>query len=134
MLRLELAAVYVGVNIIILLVLAVMVALGRQRHKIVLGEGDNLAFTRVVRAHGNAAEYIPAALVGLVLLALFPEATPIWLLHAAGLSLTIGRLTHAIGLYAGALNLGRVAGIALTWLSYLLIGGGLIYAGFAQQL
>ncbi len=134
MLRLEAAALYVGVNILILLVLGVMVALGRQRHKIVLGEGDNRDFTRVVRAHANAAEYIPAGLAGLLLLALFPEATPLWLLHAAGLSLTIGRIVHAAGLYAGALNLGRVAGIALTWLSYLLMGGGLIYAGLSQQL
>lgn len=134
MLRLEAAALYVGVNILILLVLGVMVALGRQRHKIVLGEGDNRDFTRVVRAHANAAEYIPAGLAGLLLLALFPEATPLWLLHAAGLSLTIGRIVHAAGLYAGALNLGRAAGIALTWLSYLLMGGGLIYAGLSQQL
>lgn len=134
MLRLEIAAIYVGVNILILLVLGVMVALGRQRHKIVLGEGENRDFIRAVRAHANAAEYIPAGLVGLVLIALMEPATPLWLLHGAGLSLTIGRIAHAIGLHAGALNLGRVAGISLTWLSYLLMGVGLIYAGLSQQL
>jgi uncharacterized protein len=134
MLRLEIAALYVGVNVLILLVLGVMVALGRQRHKIVLGESENLDFSRAVRAHANAAEYIPAGLAGLILIALMEPATPLWLLHGAGLSLTIGRILHAIGLHTGALNIGRVAGISLTWIAYLLIGVGLIYAGLSQQL
>jgi hypothetical protein len=34
----------------------------------------------------------------------------------------------------GTLNFGRVFGVVLTWLAYLLIGGGLIYAGLAEQL
>jgi uncharacterized membrane protein YecN with MAPEG domain len=131
---LETAALYVGVNIFILLALAVLVMMGRRKHKIVLGDGANEDFTRAVRAHANAAEYIPAALVGLVTLALFDPATPVWLLHAAGISLTLGRILHGFGLHAGALNFGRMAGMTLTWLSYVLIGGGLIYAGLAQQL
>ncbi|MGD9981432.1 MAG: MAPEG family protein [Hyphomonadaceae bacterium] len=131
---LETAALYAGVNIFILLVLGVLVMLGRRRHKIVLGDAGNEAFTRAVRAHANAAEYIPAALVGITLLALFDPATPVWLLHAAGLSLTAGRILHGFGLHTGALNAGRMLGMTLTWLSYVLIGGGLIYAGLSQQL
>jgi uncharacterized protein len=131
---LETAALYIAINIFILLVLGVVVMMGRRKHKIVLGEGQNEAFTRAVRAHANAAEYIPAALVGLVTLALFDPATPVWLLHAAGISLTLGRILHAFGLHTGSLNFGRAAGIMLTWLSYLLIGGGLIYVATSQQL
>jgi uncharacterized membrane protein YecN with MAPEG domain len=131
---LETAALYAGVNILILLVLAVLVIVGRRRHKIVLGDGGNADFTRAVRAHANAAEYIPAALVGLVTLALFDPATPVWLIHAAGLSLTVGRLAHAIGLHTGALNIGRAAGVSLTLFSYLLIGVGLLHAALTQQL
>jgi uncharacterized membrane protein YecN with MAPEG domain len=134
MLRLEIAALYAGVNILILLVLAVLVMLGRRKHKIVLGDAGNEGFTRAVRAHANAAEYIPAALVGIVLLALFDPATPIWLLHAAGISLTLGRLLHGYGLHTGTLNFGRMMGMVLTWSSYALIGGGLIWAGLSQQL
>lgn len=134
MLRLEVAALYAGVNILILLVLAVLVMLGRRKHKILLGDGANEAFTRSVRAHANAAEYIPAGLVGILFLALLEPTTPTWLLHAAGISLTAGRLLHAFGLYAGGLNAGRALGIVLTWLSFLLIGGGLIVAGLSQQL
>jgi uncharacterized protein len=134
MLRLEVAAIYAGVNILILLVLAVIVVMGRRRHKIVLGDGANEDFNRAVRAHANAAEYIPGGLIGIVLLALLDPAAPLWLLHAAGLSLTAGRILHGIGLNAGMINIGRMLGMTLTWLSYLLIGGGLIYAGLSQQL
>jgi uncharacterized membrane protein YecN with MAPEG domain len=49
-------------------------------------------------------------------------------MHAGGASLTIGRIIHAVGLYTSAVNAGRLLGMALTWLAYLLIGGGLIYA------
>lgn len=131
---LEIAALYTGVNILILLWLAVLVVAGRRKHKISLGDAGNEDFLRAQRAHANAAEYTPAALVGLVTLALFDPATPPWLLHAAGLSLTIGRISHGLGLHAGVLNVGRMLGTSLTWLAYLLIGGGLLYVGFAQQL
>lgn len=134
MLRLEVVALYAGVNILILLVLAIMVSRGRRTHKIALGDADNPDFSRAVRAHANAAEYIPAGLVGLLLLALLEPAAPFWLLNAAGLSLTAGRILHGAGLHMGVLNAGRVLGTALTWLSFILIGGGLIYAGLAQQL
>ncbi|MBN8606510.1 MAG: MAPEG family protein [Caulobacterales bacterium] len=134
MLRLEIAALYAGVNILILLVLAVLVVAGRRRHKITLGDGGNADFNRAVRAHANAAEYIPAGLIGIVLLALMDPASPLWLLHAAGISLTLGRILHGAGLHMGVLNFGRTFGMVLTWLSYLLIGGGLIHAGLAQQL
>jgi uncharacterized protein len=53
------------------------------------------------------------------------------LVHAAGLSLTLGRIFHALGLHAGVFNIGRVAGTSLTFLSYLLIGGGVLYAVLA---
>jgi uncharacterized membrane protein YecN with MAPEG domain len=134
MLRLEVAALYIGVNVLILLALSYLVSAGRRRHKIALGDGDNAEFRRALRAHANAAEYIPAGLVGILVLALLEPAAPLWLLHASGVSLTGGRLLHAAGLHTGVLNAGRIAGIVLTWLAYLLIGGGLIYAGLSQRL
>ncbi|MEJ0060640.1 MAG: MAPEG family protein [Terricaulis sp.] len=134
MVRLEIAAIYVGVNILLLLVLAYLVVRRRQTHKIALGDGGHDATARAIRAHGNASEYIPAGLVGIVLLALLDPAAPAWLLHASGISLTSGRIIHAIGLHTGTLNAGRIFGMALTMIAYALIGGGLLYAGFAQSL
>lgn len=135
MLRLEAAALYAGVNILILLVLAALVVAGRRKHKIALGDAGDEVFVRAIRAHGNAAEYIPAGIAGLLFLALMDETVlPFWLLHAAGLSLTLGRILHGWGLNTGVVNFGRMFGMLLTWLSYLLIGGGLVYAGLASQL
>ena len=134
MVRLEMAALYAGINILILLVLAAMATAARRRHKISLGHGGNEAVERIVRAHGNAAEYIPAGIAGLTLMALLDPAAPLWLLHAAGVTLTGGRIIHAVGLHTGVLNLGRRIGTGLTWLSFLLLGAGLIYAGLAGQL
>ncbi len=132
----KVAALYAGVNILILLALALLVVAGRQKHKIVLGQGENEGFARAIRAHANAAEHIPAALLGLLIMALLPAPAALlngWgmLVHAAGLSLTLGRILHGLGLHAGVLNIGRVAGTLLTFLSYLLIGGGLLYAVLA---
>jgi uncharacterized membrane protein YecN with MAPEG domain len=134
MLLLQAAAIYAGVNILILLVLSVLVVGGRRKHKISLGDAGNEDFLRAQRAHANAAEYIPAGVVGLVTLALFDPATSPMFLHACGLLLTGGRILHAVGLHTGVLNASRVAGMALTWIAFLLIGGGLIYAGLSQQL
>lgn len=134
MLRLEVAALYAGVNILILLVLAYLVTAGRQKHKISLGDGANQDFQRVSRAHANAAEYIPAGLVGILILALLEPAAPTWLLHASGISLTAGRILHGFGMHTGVLNTSRRLGTALTWLAYLLIGAGLIYAALMKGL
>ena len=134
MVRLEIAALYVGINLLILLFLAGIVISNRWKHKIVLGDGDNAAMRRAVRAHANAAEYMPGALVGLVLLALLEPAAPNWLLHTGGIFLTVGRIFHGVGLNLGARNIGRMMGTILTLASYLIIGGGLIYAALAAQL
>ncbi|MBL8531332.1 MAG: MAPEG family protein [Hyphomonadaceae bacterium] len=134
MLRLEWAAIYVGVNILLLLVLAYLVSAARRKHKITLGDGGNEAMTRAIRAHANAAEYIPAGAAGIILLALLDPAAPLWLFHASAIFLTAGRVLHGAGLSTGTLNLGRMLGTALTWLALALMGGGLVWAGLSQRL
>ncbi len=135
MVRLEIAAIYIGINILILVGLAALVIRARFTHKISLGDGGVGPMQQAIRAHGNAAETIPAGLVGLLVLALLDAATPVWLLHAAGLSLTLGRLLHGFGVSKSAKpNPGRMGGMMLTFIALILIGGGVIYAGLAQQL
>jgi uncharacterized protein len=127
----EWAAVYAGVNILILLVLAVRTVGARRATKVALGDGGDPVMLRAIRAHGNAAEYIPAGIAGLILLAWMPE-TPTWLLHAAGLSLTLGRIFHGVGLCMGEINIGRMVGTVLTWVSFALLGFGLIIVPLMQ--
>ena len=50
MLRLEIVALYAGVNILLLLVLGYLVTQARRTHKIVLGDGGHDATTRAIRA------------------------------------------------------------------------------------
>lgn len=133
MLSLEVAALYAGLNILILLVLSFLVVGQRQKTKVALGDGGDPGLHRAIRAHGNAVEFVAPALPGLVLLALL-TATPLWLLHAAGASLTLGRILHAIGLSTvDGRSIGRGLGMVLSWLAFLLIAGGLIW-GFAAPL
>lgn len=132
--RLEIVALYAGVNILLLLFLAFRVPGLRRKNQISLGDGGNPELLRAVRAHGNASEYIPAGLVGLLLIALMDPALPLWAVHAAGATLTLGRVLHAAGLAAGELNIGRIAGTILTFVSFLFMGVALIYAGVTQGL
>jgi len=75
----------------------------RNRHKIGLGDGGLPAMARAVRAHANAIETIPLALI---------------LLHAFGIVLVVGRVLHGLGLSgASGYSFGRSVGMALTVLS-----------------
>lgn len=109
------AGLYAGLAALLVLALAMRVMWLRNTNGVGLGSGDVPALARAVRAHANAAEYVPLALLLLVVLA-FEQTRP-WLLHAFGITLLVGRILHAIGLsgYAGR-SFGRVAGIALTLL------------------
>src|SRR5690349_24295535 len=90
------AALWAGLHLILLLVLAVLVTRQRRRHRVEAGDGGVPALNQAIRAFGNATEYIPAALVGLGLLALV--GAPPLLIHPIGATLFVGRLLHAFGL------------------------------------
>jgi uncharacterized membrane protein YecN with MAPEG domain len=121
---------YAGVNALILLVLAILTVRARVTTKTDIGTGESVAMTKAVRAHGNAAEYVPLAivLVGVLELAGAPPA----LLHGLGGGLTVARLLHAQGLYSSlGTSPGRLVGTLLTWLVYLVGGGACLYYAFA---
>ena len=118
----QVAALYVGLNALLLLVLALNVGLRRGRQNALQpGATGDETLVRAVRAHGNFTEYMPVVLLILVMLALLKAPTP--LLHLLGLVFTLGRLAHALGMmqpqhpnalrFAGNLSTGIV----------LLIGG-----------
>lgn len=112
------AALWAALNLVLMLVLSVRVVRLRRGLQIGLGAGESPELARAIRAFGNAGEYVPAALLALGLLALL-NAPPA-LVHALGLTLTVGRVAHAVGLTqsAGA-SLGRAVGVLATWLVYL---------------
>lgn len=122
------ATLYVGLNIIILLVLIVMVIRQRRLHKCVIGDGGHKSLMLAIRAHANAVEVMPMALIGLVALA-STGVTP-GVIHVLGAALTTGRSLHAFGLsnHEGT-SFGRMSGMALSLLA--LIGIAIMCTGAA---
>ena len=81
---------------LIFLWLSLRVIRHRRAERIPLGSGGNAALERAVRAHANFAEFVPFAVL-LLLLAEWGGAWP-WLLHALGALLVAARLSHGIGI------------------------------------
>lgn len=114
------AALWVGLHLLLMLVLSALVVRQRQKHKILFGDEGIPEVAQAVRAFGNASEYIPAGLAGLIVLDV-ASASPL-LVHIAGALLFAGRVTHAVGLStSGGVSVARSIGMTLTWLAYVFL-------------
>ena len=124
------AALWVGLHLLLLLVLSLLVVRQRQRHKVALGDGGVPELAQAIRAFGNATEYVPAAMVGIAVLALV-EAPPL-AIHLTGFFLFAGRLLHGFGLSrSGGTSFARAIGITLTWLAYVFASVALLFYAIA---
>jgi len=83
----------------------------RRVNKISVGDGGNEVLEVSMAAQSNAVEYIPITL--LLLFALELNNANVFLIHAFGILLLLGRVLHARGLLIGNLRL-RVRGMQLT--------------------
>ena len=81
---------------LIFLWLSLRVIRHRRAERIPLGSGGNAALERAIRAHGNFAEFVPFAVL-LLILAEWGGTWP-WLLHALGALLVTARLSHGMGM------------------------------------
>lgn len=97
----------------------------RIRNKINLGDGGNEEMLKAIRTQGNYIEYAPAALLGLVLLAMLGVGTTV--LHILGAVFFFARVAHLLGLGVGVWPTGRLVGTLLTMITLLVTGGFLIY-------
>lgn len=128
MISIHAASLWSGLLVLLLITLSGLTVRRRRRHLVAFGDGGNDELTSASRAFGNAAEYIPAGLVALVLLAL--TGAPPLMIHAIGATLLVGRLVHALGLiFQKGPSLGRVAGMILTYLALLVAALSLIAYG-----
>ena len=111
----QIAGFYAGLLTLLVLGLAVRVMWLRNTRQVGLGTGDVPELARAIRVHANATEYVPLALVLLVLLG-FEQVRPLWL-HVFGIGLLVARVLHAFGLSRfGGVSFGRVLGVGLTLL------------------
>jgi uncharacterized membrane protein YecN with MAPEG domain len=119
------AALWVGLNLLLLLVLSALVVRQRQRHKVMIGDEGVPELLRARRAFGNATEYVPAGIGALCMLAIVGAAPPV--IHGVGAVLFLGRVAHGWGITASAgPSIGRNAGTLLTWLAFLFAGALLL--------
>ncbi|MGE5540487.1 MAG: MAPEG family protein [Gemmatimonas sp.] len=120
----QIASFYAGLCGVLFLVLSALVIRERVKFTIYLGDGDREHARRLIRVHGNFAEYVPLALI--LLFAAETSGAPNWLIHLAGSSLVVGRVLHALGLgRSSKWSAGRFIGTNLTFLA---IGIGAVLA------
>ena len=120
------AALWAGLILLLLLVLAVLVTRQRRAHGVLIGDGGVPELARAVRAFGNATEYAPAGMAALAILALTGAGA--LMVHGVGLLLFLGRVAHALGISRSeGVSIGRSAGALLTWLAFLIAGALLLF-------
>jgi len=107
---------------IMLVVLGMMTGMRRTRTAILLGTGDDQELLRRVRAHGNFAEYVPVALI--ILLLTEVQGHDEALLWTMSILLIAGRILHAIGIYRTMIP-ARGTGMLMT-IGSILLGAALL--------
>lgn len=122
------SALYAGLLGVLLLVLSYRVSMHRRRHGVSLGDGGRKDLHAAIRVQGNFVEYVPTALILLILVELSGRQPGI--VHGLGGALFLGRVLHAQGLTANpdGKSVGRLTGILLTWLM-LLVSSVLLVLG-----
>lgn len=112
---------------LLLIALSVNVVLARRRYHVGLGVGTEEGMQLAVRVQANFTEYVPLAVVLLVLAEL--TGLPIAAVHVAGILLMTSRVLHAWGLaHSSGRTFGRFYGTAGTWLVIMGLSLWLLYA------
>jgi len=110
----RITGLYAAIVALIVVILAIRVTLRRRAIKVGIGNGGDAVLAQRIRVHANAAEYVPLALILLLILEL--NQTQPLLIHVFGCVLIAGRLLHAYGLSSTpGLSPGRAVGMVLTW-------------------
>ena len=122
-------SLYAGILTLLFLALSFRVIGARRSQRISLGDGNSETMLRRMRAHGNFAEYVPLALVLMMLLEM--QKQPVWTVHVVGVLLLAGRLLHAVGVSTATAN-ARVTGMVLTFTA--LISGALANLAAASMI
>jgi len=128
MMDLYISPLYIGLHALMFVMLSLFVVKARAKYQVTFGTGNNEDFLRIVRVQMNFAEYVPLALLGLVILEAI--GSYIILLHLLGGALFFGRILHAWGLHkTSSVSPARVVGTVLTITVLLIEGIALVYHG-----
>ena len=120
---LKMMAIYIVMNAAIMMALAANVIRMRYRTRTRFGDTGNPEMMRAIRAHVNNTEYVPIALILMIVAHSLGAGLP--LIHAIGLPLTVGRVLHGLGFLLRGLETPtghsqlRLAGMILTFFAIL---------------
>jgi len=88
-------SVYAALLGLLFICLSVLTIRQRRKADVALGDAGHAGLQRAIRVHANFSEYVPVSLILIYLIETL-YALPL-LVHALGLGLLIGRLSHAYG-------------------------------------
>ncbi len=110
---LPVTGLYAALLGLLIIVLLLRIVAKRWKFRVGVGDGGEKSLLLAIRAHGNATETIPIALILLAALELNQGSA--MSLHIFGASLLLARLLHAFGLSrSGKTSPGRFLGTVLT--------------------
>ena len=117
---------YAAVLALLFVVLSIRTIRVRRSLKIAIGDAGNPVMARAMRVHANFAEYVPFALLLMVLVEL--QGAPAWALHALGVALLLARLSHAYGVSQAKENYAfRIVGVVTTFAVFGLCAAALLW-------
>jgi uncharacterized membrane protein YecN with MAPEG domain len=123
---------YAGLLGLLLIALSVQVVRARRRFRVGLGTGTEDGLHQAVRVQANFTEYVPYAVLLLVLAEI--TGLPAAAVHGAGVLLVVSRVLHAVGLSGSpGRSFGRFYGTAGTWLLIVGLSIWLVYATTAAS-
>src|SRR5918996_104147 len=95
-------------------VLSLRVVQRRRAAKMSLGDGGDALLQRAIRGQANFAEYVPLAL--LLLLVIELSRFSLYLVHALGIALLVARLLHGYAMaFRSEFRFGRLWGAMITF-------------------
>ena len=111
---LTITAIYASFLALFLIVLSFPIIKLRRGLRVGLGDGGHKSLQQAVRAHGNAAEFIPTFIILLAIYELNHASA--LALHIFGAVFLAARLAHAGGLYfSSGVSVGRALGVVGTF-------------------
>jgi len=123
---------YAGIMGLLLVLLSARVIIGRNKFKVDIGDGGHAPLARAIRTQGNFIEYVPLALVLMLVLEL--GGTRHGILHTLGIVLILARLIHVQGFGFGTgVTAGRAIGASGTILMIVAASALALLAAFGMK-